>query len=615
MPGSAPNLHFLTTVSSFARLSLMIKQAVSGFLAAVFVVLLAGCGGGGGTTGGTTGDGCVGGPANASVTYQTAWGAAGANQRSQLISIVDSAGSSVASQTLNENGASQTIQLASIPSGTYQFRIELFSRADLGGVKTGEIRSSLRLCQDATFRSAVGGTPASIVVTPDSASLIAQQSKQFFAYAQDSSGQALFTPPSSFTYDVLGNIGNVDTTGRFFALNPGQGSLRATYNPTGQTGAASISVAPFNAQRSKWTVLVYLNAANDLFEFSPRNVNQMEQVTSGDVRFVLQWKQAQSQFPSSSFDGTRRYLVKPDNTDTIRSEIIQDMGQTVDMGQWQTLRDFIAWGKTNYPADRYCLVIWNHGNGWHRGPEEMTRAVSYDDQTGNSIQIWELPQALGTNGVDILAWDASLMQMIEVAYEIRGASKFIVGSEESPPGEGYPYDRIFGQFKNTPDAPTRDLTKAFVDGMLAVPEYATRKITQSVLDTTKVQPLVNAISVLADELILVRASLSNEIIAARQSTQAYSQTTIRYYRDLFDLCLKLEAMPSAPATLKAAAANVRAKVLDAVIFEGHNSRSANSHGVSIDFSPASQFQGSGEDYRFMQFAKDSKWDDFLTLAP
>ena len=34
-----------------------------------------------------------------------------------------------------------------------------------------------------------------------------------------------------------------------------------------------------------------------------------------------------------------------------------------DMGDPQTLTDFIKWGQDNYAADRYVLVLWDHGGG------------------------------------------------------------------------------------------------------------------------------------------------------------------------------------------------------------------------------------------------------------
>ena len=33
----------------------------------------------------------------------------------------------------------------------------------------------------------------------------------------------------------------------------------------------------------------------------------------------------------------------------------------LDAGKWQTLQEFVQWGISTFPADHYCLVVWNHG--------------------------------------------------------------------------------------------------------------------------------------------------------------------------------------------------------------------------------------------------------------
>src|SRR5204863_591509 len=151
--------------------------------------------------------------------------------------------------------------------------------------------------------------------------------------------------------------------------------------------------------------------------------------------------------------GTRRYYVtKDNNTQAISSTLLEDMGTGVDMGSWQTLRNFVLWGEDQYPADHYALVIWNHGAGWlptKAAGNKLSvppRAVSIDDSTNNEIETWQLPQAMvvqaqgARHPLDILIFDASLMQMAEVAYEVKdvivgpAAPGVMVGSEESPPG-------------------------------------------------------------------------------------------------------------------------------------------------------------------------------------
>jgi hypothetical protein len=204
--------------------------------------------------------------------------------------------------------------------------------------------------------------------------------------------------------------------------------------------------------------MVFLNAANDLDEYSELNINQMEQIqTNPNVRVVVQWKRA-ARFRTmpGSWTGTRRYLIQYDtDAQRINSRLLEDLGEGVDMGSADTLREFVRWARTNYPADRYALVIWNHGSGWRSRAAFRGRAVSFDDELGTSIKIWELPTAIRPSSadpvMDVLLFDASLMQMVEVAYECRNIARYIVGSEESPPGEGYPYHEILKPLMDNSD--------------------------------------------------------------------------------------------------------------------------------------------------------------------
>jgi hypothetical protein len=96
--------------------------------------------------------------------------------------------------------------------------------------------------------------------------------------------------------------------------------------------------------------MVYMNAANDLDDYSELNINQMEQVQANpNVRVVVQWKRAARFAPQGSWTGTRRYLIQYDaDTQQINSRLLEDLGQGVDMGSAETLREFVRWARANF---------------------------------------------------------------------------------------------------------------------------------------------------------------------------------------------------------------------------------------------------------------------------
>jgi len=583
----------------------------------MFVLLLAaGCGGGGG--GGGRAD-------FSAITDWTNFGQpiSGNSVKWSLFSLDETP---VATLSYNRASAGQqTAVFQDVPSGHYHLRVELYANADLAGSLVGEIDEQIHVGTLKSYIAAVGTPPASIKVTPTSATFKANSGKQFYAAAYNSAQVATFIAPDTVTWQTFGSVASVNEDGFVQGMSAGSGTVVATHGPTSLQGGATLTVQAINVTNSKWTVMVFLNAANDLYKFSDLNVNQMEKVAGNpDVRFVVQWKQSNGFWvdPNDlpSFIGTRRYLVRPDTSNAIASELVQNMGTTIDMGDKQTLLEFVNWTKTFYPAERYCLVVWNHGNGWRRGPEDNrpTRAVSYDDEFGTSIQTWELAQALGSNKFDILAWDASLMQMMEVAYEIQDQAEFIVGSEESPPGAGYPYDLVFGPFRDNPDETTLNLTKNFVDGMIAA--YPGDYITQSVVDASQLPNLATKVSALAQVLIANVADpatitlVQNVRNAAARYPRKPASSDFRKYRDLWDVADRLASGTAIPA-IATASADVKAAIEAAVKWEDHSPLESGSHGISIDFSPASSFAGIAADYANLRFANDTQWNEWLAVAP
>ena len=527
---------------------------------------------------------------------------------------------------MNRSGNVQSsLTVNDIPGGIYELRVTLYSSSNANGSVLGQSRVVLDLCS-----GGAAGTTATVVTTnsrpaatvevfPPNVEVNTQTTTQFIATGWNN-GEAVFLATDGVDWDVVGGLGTVTDSGQFTALTAGNGSVRAFIGPI--QGIASVAVNQRNVTTTEWTVMVFLNAANDLYSFSDLDIEEMLQVADNpNLRFVVQWKQSKDAWAGSSFDGVRRVLISSDGSGGSQLEVIQnnlqDGGEHLDMGDPAVLNDFIKWSKENFPANRYALILWNHGNGWRRSPVEdwTSRAFSYDDQFGSSIQIWELDEALAGETVDILAWDSSLMQMIEVAYEARDYASFVVGSEESPPGRGYPYHLVFDPFRDNPFASTATLSKGFVDGMLAEPLYQNRKITQSVLDTSRLSDLAMSIDELANQMVIHANDLLLIIPEIRNTAQAFSDTTSRKYRDLIDICERLEAHADVPDDVKTAATDVRLKAVSAIVWEGHNAESPGSKGISVDFSPSGVFANSSFDYGQMKFAQDTRWDEFLTQAP
>ncbi|AZZ37085.1 hypothetical protein CIK05_09865 [Bdellovibrio sp. qaytius] len=216
----------------------------------------------------------------------------------------------------------------------------------------------------------------------------------------------------------------------------------------------------------EWTFLVFINGHNNLSSFADMNIKDMEKTGSSDkVNVVVEWG-------STSSKMTKRLLVlKSTNPSKVTSPSVMEMPNH-DMGDYRNLVDFVNWGVKTYPAKHYFVAVWNHGSGWHRSSLPVSaRDISFDDNTGNSISTEQLGLAMQESAkiighnVDIYGSDACLMQMVEVASEFKGSVDIMVGSQETEPGEGWPYAPFIKQWVAKPT-----MTSAEV-GVLLSKEY------------------------------------------------------------------------------------------------------------------------------------------------
>ncbi|MGA1873571.1 MAG: clostripain-related cysteine peptidase, partial [Thermoplasmatota archaeon] len=174
----------------------------------------------------------------------------------------------------------------------------------------------------------------------------------------------------------------------------------------------------------EWTVMIYMSDC-DLEEYALEDINEMESITKGShLNMVVQLDRWESPSPSDdrsdgNWTSTKRFLIDQDDDPlSIGSTELEDIGEinTADPDQ---LVDFTLWSIENFPADRYALILWNHGSGidgicWEQSIEDED--VITIDELGGALS--EITGDIG-KPLDIIGFDACLMSTIEVAYETR----------------------------------------------------------------------------------------------------------------------------------------------------------------------------------------------------
>jgi hypothetical protein len=373
-----------------------------------------------------------------------------------------------------------------------------------------------------------------------------------------------------------------------------------------QAQAAQTAKAPKTGV-AEWTVMVYVNAKNNLESFGLGDVNEMEKVGSTDqVKIAVELGRIKG-YDSSDGDwtGQRRYIIQKDaDPKAVTSPILQDIPKA-DMGDWKHLVDFIGWAKQNAPAKHYMLVVWNHGSGWLKNvkKDNWLRGISYDDESGNHMTTPDMGSALAAAGkLDIYASDACLMQMAEVGYQIRDYTDFVVGSEETEPGDGYTYDTLLGPLAAKPGMPAAELAKLTAEAYTAHYTSINQGATQSAVKAATLSRLLALLGSWSDAAIA--ANETALIKSARSGAQHF------YYSDNKDLLhfLRLVDAGTKDATVKSKGAELESFLANDVIIANAatGSKYKDAYGLAV-YVPSGSYSSS---YDELAWAKDGSWAKF-----
>ena len=117
---------------------------------------------------------------------------------------------------------------------------------------------------------------------------------------------------------------------------------------------------------------------------------------------------------------------------------VYDDGTLYNMGSPETLAMFMQYTCENFPAERYSLIMWNHGGGSIGG-------ICNDMISSDELSMQDIALAFQSSPFaedHKLAWigfDACIMGSAEVAATMAPFAEYMVASEEFEPGTGWDY--------------------------------------------------------------------------------------------------------------------------------------------------------------------------------
>ena len=107
------------------------------------------------------------------------------------------------------------------------------------------------------------------------------------------------------------------------------------------------------------TIMVYMIGSNleREYGYATRDITKLVNAKFDDNVNVAVQAGGVSQWQNTMFEGGATYRF------SIRDEKLYDMTNmgSVNMASEKTLSDFIKYAESNYPADNYTLILWNHG--------------------------------------------------------------------------------------------------------------------------------------------------------------------------------------------------------------------------------------------------------------
>ena len=380
-------------------------------------------------------------------------------------------------------------------------------------------------------------------------------------------------------------------------------------------------------------LMVFIAGDNDLDTYGTTDVLEMMSVqnTGEDLTILVQ----QDHSKKARDSGTKRYVIRHGE-----KEKTIHLGET-NTGDANTLTAFLKWGMENYEAERNIVVLWNHGGGTRdelfpayennatnatmrsitpnatlgnqpsffsealrlKRVEELmntfqiekgeptrnvgeveAKSILFDDDAKDFLDNLELKQVFVDLGkkLDIIGFDACLMGMLEVAYQLRDHAEVIVGSEELEPGKGWDYKAIVSFLVDNPNASNEEVSRAMVNTFIS--SYAGQaelKVTLSAIRTKKLEQVACLMNLFAHEILRKESNIRSTFLAIVDEAQTFDyQNNEQIYRDLKHFVLLTKVHYADNEEIGTASDNLLAGLEDLIVENGSNNFK-HAHGVSV----------------------------------
>lgn len=325
--------------------------------------------------------------------------------------------------------------------------------------------------------------------------------------------------------------------------------------------SAAVCAQTHPAPRKQWTILLYIQARNNLAPFAIQNLRSLTNVgSSQNINFIIQWEQpGQKGVFRYALEG-RQIIEKYRNLEEIN--ITKPLDRLINAFRWTI---------TQYPSDKVAVLYWNHGLGpidpiWGNPLRLLTyayhpkinqkvsiggithvsndhhRGLMFDEEakvymnTGELIKAGHAMKTILGRKLDLIGFDACFMSTIEIWHLLSDFAHIGVGSSDIELATGWHYSGIMQQLQK-PNASAKDLATAIVSSYGQFYNGRTHLYTLSAINLDEVAAIKKNLDYISHKLHgymdLFGSRFKQLIIKSRKATLEYANPMFADMRSFY----------------------------------------------------------------------------------
>ena len=400
-------------------------------------------------------------------------------------------------------------------------------------------------------------------------------------------GDMLGSLLSGYGSDALQSI----LGGSWFSSQTGLGASDSGYNAYSQSQTTPISSYSGNLDRKvaagsrdkytsiigngkdKVTLMVYLCGADleSRSGMATKDLQEMLNASFGKNLKLIVYTGGCSNWRNNQISSRVNQIWQVEGG---KLKCLEDNAGTGAMTSPETLTSFIKYCAKNFKANRYALVLWDHGSGSVSG-------YGYDERNtrAGSMSLAGLNQAFQNGGVkfDFIGFDTCLMGTVENAMMCSKYADYLIASEETEPGIGWYYTDCLTAWGNDTSMETLDIGKQICDDFVSKCATSCRgqQTTLALIDLAELEHTVpSKLKSFAQSVTsLVSGKQYKTVSNARNGSREFGTSAKVDMVDLTDLCNKLNTQES----------GALAKVIQSAVKYNRTGNISSAYGLSIYF--------------------------------